>query len=290
MRIGIGLPGNAPDVLLDWARRAEAGPFDTITVSDRVVGDNVEPLIALAAVAGATSRLHLRTQLLLATLREPALLAKQLATVDRLSRGRLSLGVGVGEREDDFLACGVGKAERARRMDRYLPLFRDLWAGKPFADDIGPIGPRPASDGGPELLFGGFSEAAVQRVARWGTGYISPGRAEHSGWMFGRIFKAWEDAGRPGKPKLIAQANTALGSPYAIGEAQNLVRSYYSFLDTPGSGATFTSDDVVNLMLTSPEQIREAIAGCERSGVHEMVFVFWSAIPQQLDQLAGALG
>jgi alkanesulfonate monooxygenase SsuD/methylene tetrahydromethanopterin reductase-like flavin-dependent oxidoreductase (luciferase family) len=195
----------------------------------------------------------------------------------------------VGEREDDFIACGVGKNERAKRIDRYLPLLRDVWSGKPYADGIGPVGPKPVSEGGPELLFGGFSEAAVQRVAKWGSGYISPGRAEHSGWMFGRIMGAWNDAGREGKPKLIAQANTALGSPWVIDEAQKLVRSYYSFLDAPGSGATFTSEDVVNLMLTSEGQIREAIAACERTGVHEMVFVFWAADPGQIGRLASAV-
>lgn len=122
MKVGIGLPGNVPgakgDLVLDWARRADAGPFSSLGIIDRLVYDNYEPLITLAAAAGVTSRVRLATCVLLAPLRNPGVLAKQAATLDALSGGRLTLGVGVGRRPDDFQAAPSIYEERGRRLSR----------------------------------------------------------------------------------------------------------------------------------------------------------------------------
>ena len=118
MKVGIGLPGNVPgakgDVILEWARRADAGPFSTLGAIDRLVYDNYEPMIQLAAAAGCTSNVRLLTGVLLAPLRNPGVLAKQAATLDAISGGRLTLGVGVGRRPDDYAAAPAAYNTRGR--------------------------------------------------------------------------------------------------------------------------------------------------------------------------------
>src|SRR5213592_723693 len=122
MEIGIGLPATVPGVgrddLLAWARRAEERGFSSLGAIDRLVYPNFEPLVALAAAAAVTERIRLATDILLAPLRgNGALLAKQAATIDALSGGRLILGVAVGIRPDDFEAAGVDYDGRAALMD-----------------------------------------------------------------------------------------------------------------------------------------------------------------------------
>lgn len=125
MKIGIGLPVDDLAVLSDWAARADAGPFSTLGLLDRLVWHNPEPLVTLAVLAGATTRIRLQTEVLLAPLRATALPGSQVATLDRLSGGRFTLGLGIGGRDDDFAAAGVSSRGRGARLDAQL---RDLRA------------------------------------------------------------------------------------------------------------------------------------------------------------------
>src|ERR687887_816133 len=125
MQIGIGLPSTIPgtegEQIVEWARRAERRGFSSLGTIDRIVFDNYEPLIALAAAAAVTERIRLTTSILIAPYRaNAALLAKQAASVDRLSGGRLVLGMAVGGRPDDFEASGVPFDGRGRRFDEML--------------------------------------------------------------------------------------------------------------------------------------------------------------------------
>src|SRR5262245_55802980 len=108
MKVGVGLPAGIPgasgELVLDWARRADHGPFSSLGLIDRVTYPNFEPLVTLAVAAGATRRIRLMTTVLLAPLRSAALLAKEAASLNELSGGRFTLGVGVGGRfaQPDF--------------------------------------------------------------------------------------------------------------------------------------------------------------------------------------------
>ena len=152
MRIALGLPsrivGASGELMLEWATRADRGPFSSLVVTDRVVSQALEPLAVLAIAAGATKRVRLMTSVVIGPTRETTLLARQTATIDALSGGRLSLGVGIGVRENDYLATGFEFHRRGRRVDEQLPLLRRLWAGEALSKEVGPIGPPSARPGG----------------------------------------------------------------------------------------------------------------------------------------------
>ncbi|MFI5273580.1 MAG: LLM class flavin-dependent oxidoreductase, partial [Ktedonobacterales bacterium] len=147
MRVGIGLPGTIPGtpgrLVIEWARRADGGAFSSVGVLDRLVYPNYEPLITLAAAAAVTQQVRLLTTILIAPLHNTAVLAKQAATIDALSLGRLTLGLAVGGREDDFAAAEVDYHTRGARFEQQLAELRRIWSGGPAVDGTGPIGPAP---------------------------------------------------------------------------------------------------------------------------------------------------
>src|SRR5687767_7332095 len=131
MRIALGLPSRVAsatgELILEWADRADRGPFSSVVVTDRVVSQALEPLTVLAMVAGATKRIRLMTSVVIGPTRETTLLSRQAATIDVLSGGRLTLGVGIGVRENDYLATGFDFHRRGRRVEEQLALLRRLW-------------------------------------------------------------------------------------------------------------------------------------------------------------------
>jgi alkanesulfonate monooxygenase SsuD/methylene tetrahydromethanopterin reductase-like flavin-dependent oxidoreductase (luciferase family) len=285
MQIGIGLPATIPDIApslnVDWAKRADAGPFSSLSIIDRIVYVNYEPLMTLAAAAGATSRVRLMTSVLLAPMRDATLLAKQAATLDALSGGRLSLGLSVGGREDDFLATGTSFHDRGHRFDQQLATMRRLWSGRRFSADVGAIGPAPVRPDGPELLIGGFAPAALRRVGRFGDGYVAtgadPASARH---LFDAVEEAWNAEGRTGRPRLVMGRYFALGPDAARGG--NAIRHYYAF-------AGDVTEAIVASILTGPAAIQEAIDGYAAVGVDELLL--WPTIPDldQVDLLAALI-
>ncbi|WP_248959859.1 LLM class flavin-dependent oxidoreductase [Sphaerisporangium perillae] len=282
MNVGLGLPAGDVDVLGTWARLAEAGPFTTLGLLDRIVYDNPEPLVTLGVLAGATSRIRLMTEVLIAPLRQTALLAKQSATLDRLSGGRLTLGVGVGVREDDFRAAHVEYHRRGRRLDEQMRTMRRVWSGEAYGDGIGPIGPAPAREGGPEVLFGGFVPATAERVAHSGDGFLGAMfTSEEMGRFFRTVERAWQVAGRSGRPRLVAQANAALGPDAVVEEARRAIHAYYDF-----GGYR---EKVLMGMLTTPEAIRHAVTAFTDVGADEVMLYCWSPDPTQVERIADIL-
>jgi probable F420-dependent oxidoreductase len=169
------------DGIIDWARKAEAAGIDGIFVGDHVTfyGSGSDALIKLAPIAAATSRIQLQTCVYLLALRHPTPVALQAAMVDRTSRGRLILGVGIGgEDPNEWWACGVDPKTRARRTDESLQIVRSLWTqdettfeGKYFQLDRVRMQPKPHRPGGVLLQVGGRSDAALRRTARYADGW-----------------------------------------------------------------------------------------------------------------------
>lgn len=281
MDFGLGLPIGDPASLLDWGRRADATPFRTLGLLDRLVYDNPEPLVTLAALAGATSRIRLQTEVLIAPVRDTALLAKQAATLDRISAGRFTLGLGVGGRADDYLATGFGLSQRGRRLDEQLATMRRLWAGKPFGADVDPVGPAPFRAGGPEILFGAFAPAALDRVARWGDGFLCAAPLSFAGQLVGSVERSWAEAGRAGRPRLVAQVNTVLGPDDVVDAARSAAHRYY--------GASEWADHVVASMAATVQQVLQTVAGYADLGVDEVVCYCWADDPTQVERFADVL-
>jgi alkanesulfonate monooxygenase SsuD/methylene tetrahydromethanopterin reductase-like flavin-dependent oxidoreductase (luciferase family) len=233
MRIALGLPSRVAsasrELMLEWVTRADRGPFSSVVVTDRVVSQALEPLSVLAMAAGATQRIRLMTSVVIGPTRETTLFARQAATIDVLSGGRLTLGIGVGVRDNDYLATGFDFHRRGRRVEEQLPMLRRLWAGEPLSNEIGPIGPQSRARG-PELLIGGYVPAIIRRIAQWGDGYMAPGGGEPESMlkMWQQIEQAWREAGRLGKPRWVGASYFALG-PNSVDHATRYINANYGY-------------------------------------------------------------
>jgi alkanesulfonate monooxygenase SsuD/methylene tetrahydromethanopterin reductase-like flavin-dependent oxidoreductase (luciferase family) len=282
MDVGLGLPTTLPGVtggeIVEFARRAERLGFASLGVLDRLVYDNCEPLVSLAAAAAVTSRIRLASTILIAAYRgNNALLAKQLATVDRIAGGRLTVGVAAGGRDDDFVASGVPYAGRGRRLDALLADLTRIWSG----DSQPAIGPHPANGGLP-ILVGGHSPAAMRRAARWGRGWIAGGSSA-SGYaeLAGQARRTWAARGRADSPRLVALAYVALG-PDARERAARYLRAYYAFI-----GAK--ADQAARGVLTDVGQLREHLAEYDKAGCDELILFPCVGGSAQVDLIAEAL-
>jgi alkanesulfonate monooxygenase SsuD/methylene tetrahydromethanopterin reductase-like flavin-dependent oxidoreductase (luciferase family) len=282
MKIGIGLPTAIPGVkgelILDWAKQADSAAFSSLGVTDRVVYQNYEPLITLAAVAGVTKRIRLMTTVLLAPLRRTALLAKQAASLDAISNGRLTLGLGIGVREDDFLAAEASFSDRGKRFEQQLALMTQIWSGERVSGTIGEIGPVPVQQGGPELLIGAYSPKGRARIARWGNGAligVAGGGPEMVRQSLEMTRKVWQEAGRTGKPRLVVTSYYGLGQGVADW-VNRTVLDYYAPL---GPLATQVAAGVP----TTPEALRGLVQAFADMGVDELLL--WPCIPE-LDQIS----
>lgn len=286
MRIGIGLPANIPGVpgslLLEWAKRADEHGFSSLGLIDRLVYANYDPLIAFAAAAAVTQRIRLTTSVLLAPLRNTTLLAKAAASLDALSGGRLTLGLGIGGREDDFQGAEVDFKRRGKIFEQQLTTMQRIWSGEAISDTIGPIGPAPAQKGGPEVLIGGYSPAAIARVGRWGNGYIAGGGGPQAAKQsFPLVQAAWKAAGRQGKPRLVGCMYIAIG-PNGAERGGAYIRDYYSFLGQ-------RADMMAQSLPTSLQVIGDAIKAFEDVEADEVILWPTTTDLEQIDQLATLL-
>jgi probable F420-dependent oxidoreductase len=230
MKFGIAFanagPLGDPETAVGLARLAEELGFESLWTVEHVVvptgyastypysadgrmpgGDQVaiaDPLIWLAYVAAATTRIRLATGILILPQRNPLVLAKAVATLDRLSGGRVELGIGVGWLREEFDALGVPFERRGARTDEYVEVMRRLWRepATTFSGEFTNFGelnsyPKAASPSGVPIHIGGHSEAAARRAGRIGDGFF-PGRGEGHGLdaLLGIMRAAAVDAGR----------------------------------------------------------------------------------------------
>ena len=280
MRVGIGLPTTFPHVsgslMIEWAQSAERHNLASLGVLDRVVHDGYEPLAALAAASAVTSSIELVTMIVIGPLRNTSLLARQSLSVHALSGGRLSLGVSVGARRDDYDAAGVEYSSRGRLLTEQLASIRDLW-------DERPMSIPPEYSATPELLVGGGSDVSFARVARYADGYVHGGGPPRA---FARAADkaraAWSDAGRPGKPRLWGQGYFALGDEATIAAGMAYLREYYAFTGP-------YAERIIAELLTTPQAVAQFVRGYAEAGCDDLVLFPTVAHLDQLDRLAAVL-
>jgi alkanesulfonate monooxygenase SsuD/methylene tetrahydromethanopterin reductase-like flavin-dependent oxidoreductase (luciferase family) len=254
MRIGVGLPNTNPGVdgelMLDWARRAETLGFAFVSTIGRVGHPSYDGLTTLAAVAGATRRIELLTNVVLGPTYPDAVLAKITMTLAQLSNGRLTLGLGVGARESDYAPSERDFPTRGAAFDRQLEFLDDAWRGEPVVagdlpDERRQVGPRPPRI---PILIGGHGRRAIRRTARWGAGWTAAGGGpRRAAPMIGPIKQAWQAAGRSGDPRLLGLAYFGVDERRHA-ESDGFLRSYYAYAgdhaDTIAGGAVRTSSQI----------------------------------------------
>lgn len=280
MDVGIGLPSTIPGVtteqVLEAARRADAAGFHSLGTLDRIVYDNYEPLVTLGAVAAVTERIRLTTAILIVPYRSNgALLAKQAATVDALSGGRLTLGIAIGAREDDYEVSGVPTEGRGERFDRMIDEMRSHWRD-------GEVGPSPVQQGGPPLWVGGTADASYRRAARFGIGWImGGGTPDQLADGAEKARQAFREAGREEPPRIGALIYFALGEE-AEETARRDLTHYYAWLGEE------TANMIASSAATDEDTVKSYMEAFESAGCDEAIFFPTSSDPEQVDLLARA--
>lgn len=284
MKIGIGLPNNvvgAPGQLMaEWARRAEQRGFESVTTIDRLIYPSTDSVIALALAAGATTGLGLVTNILLAPLYPPAVLAKQLASLAAAAPDRLAVGVAVGSRQDDYTAAGVDFDKRGRLLDQEVATMRDAWSGKPLGSDS-PISPQPVDI---PLLFGGRSKATLRRATTIGDGWVAGALRDYHGQsdFLYQVRKGWHEAGRAGEPQNHASVNFAIGDGDVAESGRKHLAHYYGFKP---EYAKLNVDDII----TTPQDARETVRAYRELGFDRLLFHPAVASLDQVERLADAV-
>jgi alkanesulfonate monooxygenase SsuD/methylene tetrahydromethanopterin reductase-like flavin-dependent oxidoreductase (luciferase family) len=207
------------------------------------------------------------------------LLAKQAASLDQLSGGRLVLGVGVGGREDDFTVGGQDFHSRGRRWDEELELLHRAWRGEPVRGSSQPITPRPVNGESVPLLIGGRAERAIQRLAPYGIGYAQGGGTPDSlRQAMDQVNEIWRSAGRAGEPEFRALVYFALGAD-AQEWGERSVRDYYGLYGERVWAGT----------IKDAEAARRQVQAYTEVGCDELVFFITAPAVTQAERLAEAV-
>jgi probable F420-dependent oxidoreductase len=282
MDIGIGLPnavhGTTARQLLDWAIKADAAGFSTVASIGAVSYPSHEELTVFAAAAAVTERVRMMTNVLITPARSTAELAKQAATVDQLSNGRLTLGLGVGWRKSDFVVSGRDYDRRGAIFDEQLRDLPRAWAGETLAPDTRAVAPTPVQNPIP-ILVGGTADAAIRRVVDHADGWTAGGMApDQVAGFAAKVRQAWSEAGRSGSPRIVALTYFGLGDTEEESRA-NLLH-YYEPMGPE------VASMIAGSALRSPDAVLGAIKSYADAGVDELILDASVSDPGQVDLLA----
>lgn len=274
-------------VLRDWCRLADEGPFESLSCGERITGPTVEMRTVLAAAAAWTDRVRIVPSLYVLPMHSAVWAAKEIATLDLLSEGRVTVTVGVGGREKDYEAVGASFARRHQRMDEQIATMRRIWAGEPPFEGADPVGPRPVQAGGPPILIGAMGPKAIRRAARWADGiyaFSMDGDRGEMERMLDLARTAWKEAGRDGPPYLAG------GFWYSLADdAETKLRDYvYKYLEI--AGERVAKRGAASMTRSSPEAVREGLENMRAAGCEECYLVAATHELSEVERLIPLLG
>jgi alkanesulfonate monooxygenase SsuD/methylene tetrahydromethanopterin reductase-like flavin-dependent oxidoreductase (luciferase family) len=293
MKIGMNLPVMVPgldrDALINWSRRIDEGPFSSLAAGERITFPNPEVMVTLAAAAAVTERVGILLNVLVLPMHSAVLKAKQLATLDVISNGRVTVGVGAGAREEDFRAVGTTcGSRRLSQMEQQVALMRRVWAGEQVVEGARlPVEPRPVQPGGPQILAGSLSPRSIRRAARWADGIsgfsFGPSKEEvHAGFEIAR--DAWQQEGRTSPPRLVTNCWFALGK-----NARDQMDAYlFRYLDFMGAEVARALAPTVTT--TSAAALRDVVRELSACGTDELCLVPTTGDPDEVTRVADILG
>jgi len=278
MDVGIGLPNSLLDVegpeLVAWAQRAEQRGFSVLGTIGRIAYGSHEELIALAAAAGATERIELMTTVMVAPPRQAVLLAKQAATLQAVSGGRFRLGMGIGGRDDDWLALGEEPKNKGKRLEECIATCRSVWAGEKPDGALLPVAPKPPYL---PIVLGGNSDSAYRRAGQLADAFFAaPVPPEALAGAY-EVVKATAAEAQREAPALYAARYVAIGDDVADEAARNAL-SYYGEL----------GQWVQGVILRSSDDVRESLDSLKQVGVAEVCLWPMARGIDQVDRIADA--
>jgi probable F420-dependent oxidoreductase len=272
MQIGFGAPVSGvwatPGNLTDFAARAEAAGYATLWTFQRLIvpeGSAMEPvyhsvldpMVALGFLAAATRRIRLGVAVVNHPYLAPGYLAKQAATVDVLSGGRLDLGLGIGWLPGEFTVAGASMTRRGLRTREYIEVLRHAWAGGVTSFDgeyyqipAGRIAPRPVQRPGPPVLLGGIVPAALQRAGRYADGWVTSSRTDLSRIAEGIavVRAAAQEAGRdPAAVRIVCRGVVRPGKALTVPEGGGRRLLTGSYADIRGDAQWLAGQGVTEL-------------------------------------------
>ncbi|MCB9387821.1 MAG: LLM class flavin-dependent oxidoreductase [Microthrixaceae bacterium] len=275
MDIGVALPtmaaGYSREVHHSWCAGIDAGPFSSISCGERITYRNPEMMTTLASAASLTERVRVFVNLVVAPMHPPALVAKELATLEMLSDGRVTLGVGVGGREHDYRAMDSSYERRHSRLDIAVAEIRSILAGSGPFEGSDPVGPEVVGGRDMEILAGAMGPKGLGRAARWADG-VSGFSLTADGTEIAEAAeaarRAWSIAGRDEAPRLVTGCFYVLG----VDEPQETLRQFtYDYLEIFGKGAARTLSEGAPVWNT--ERLATVLGEAAEAGIDEFILV-----------------
>jgi alkanesulfonate monooxygenase SsuD/methylene tetrahydromethanopterin reductase-like flavin-dependent oxidoreductase (luciferase family) len=284
MTLPVTEPGWTRDILTHWAKKIDQGPYSSLALGERICFPSPDFMATLGACAVLTERVNLVTTVIVLPTHNPVVLAKQLATVDVFSQGRLVVGVGTGGREEDYFASGTDLTQkRIAVMKSHVEIMRRVWAGENIVEGaLRPVEPFPIQQPGLPILAGVMGPKGLASAAQWAdgiSGMSMTGRADEAEQAFDQARQAWKSAGKTDTPALNTAFWFALGDNADQQIEKHLTR-YFNWIDEGSREAMVKHGGFRG----NPAELKDRLKAFADIGTDELLLIPTSIDPQEVDR------